>query len=1059
MEEIRKKLKDYYQKLYSLKLIRGFIITLGLALALLMALVILEYFLWLPSQSRSVMWFSFLGIIGLSVLVFMVPSILELLGLRRTLQSENLAKLIGKELPQVDDKLLNLLELERLGKADAALVKAAIEQKAAALSVYDFKEVLQWKNALRLWPVLAVPVLAYLLLWLSGNSEIFTTGSERLRNYEVAYERELPFEYVVSGQTNLEQGQDLNLQILLNGEVMPEEVFAETPFGKRRLLQKEKGKWHLALENMQESMTLQFKTRQFDMGAVQVEVMPIPRAGDIIQEVMPPTYTGLKPATYSFQRRLEIPEGSALRFVVKDFRADSLAMEKRDGALKFDAEGSLKLNDVLKPIKYEILGFLGALKKPLSAEANIEVIMDQYPKIEAVFSQNDAQPNSLYIESRGSDDYGLQRVAVLLRDDKGDSTLRGEYVSGDKVQQTWRLDLNEFSARENVSVVVAVWDNDQVNGSKRTLSTAYKPTLLSTKEKQMVLDSAYSGYQKVQDQMIKESKKIKDALKQAMRSMADDNNLSWEEKESLAQYIEEYKKKLKQLAAKKNKLKDKEKEAKEVKELLEKSDEAKEIEKLLKELEDLLNKEDLKELRKKLNELDKKNEAFERNMGSEEELLKEMKFQRDVLKEMERLEKMSKEAKKTAEQIKDSAKGGENTKERIEGLQKEMEEHSKKMEELKKHRDPLAQEEREKYEEADKKAKESLSDAKNSEESGAKKKGSKEMEESGESMQKMKQQMQNSLMDMQMKMQKENLEALRAILENLEVYSHGIEEMGQQTKGLDRADPGFRDVLLEKKKLELGQKVIEDSLTVLAERAPEIEAKVFEELGNMKSRLAKSIEHLQETEFGKSAGNDQFSMMAANNLAVMLDASMQQMQMNLAAMMKSNANCNKPGGGKPGGKKKSGKQGEIGKKIESLKQGNKPGKGLSKELMQIMKEQEQLRQALSEEEGKSTDQESGKKEGGQGSKGDISEMMEEIEKELAKGNLNFEYKERVQRIQTRLLENERAKRKQGQQEERKAERNTNLQQREADDKNRAFELQRVEEELMRRSLRLKNFYY
>lgn len=1059
MEEIRKKLKEYYQKLYSLKLIRGLIIALGLALALLMVLVTLEYFLWLPSQSRSVMWFSYLGIITVSVLILMGPSILELLGLRRTLQSENIARLIGKEMPQVDDKLLNLLELERLGKADAALVKAAIEQKAAALSVYDFKGVLQWKNALRLWPVVAAPVLAYLLLWLSGNSEIFTTGSERLRNYEVAYERELPFKYVIEGKTTLEEGQNLNLEVLLTGEVMPEEVFAETPFGKRRLLRKERGIWHLALENMQERMTLQFKTRQYDMGTVQIEVMPVPRVGDIIQEVIPPAYTGIKPGTYSFQRRLEIPEGSALRFVVKDFTADSLAMVKGKNSRKFDTEGSLKLENVREAFKYEISGFLGTVKKQLSAQSSIEVIRDKYPEVEATFSQNDAQPNSLYIECRAGDDYGLQKLAVLLRDDSGDTTLRGKYLNGDKVHQSWRLDLDEFSARKNVSVVVAVWDNDQINGSKRSLSTAYRPTLLSAKEKEMRLDSTYSDYQEAQDQMIKEAKEIKEALKQAMRSMADDNNLSWEEKEGMAQYIEEYKKKLKQLADKKKKLQDQEKDDKEVKELLEKSEEAKEMEKLLRELEDLLNKEDLKELREKLSELNKKNEAFERNLGSEEELLKEMKFQRDVLKEMERLEKMSKEAKKTAGEMKDSARAGENKSEEIEELQKEMEEHSKKMEELKKHRDPLTKDEREKYEDAKKEASESLSDAKKNEKGGTKKEGSKEMEESSESMQKMKQQMQNSLMDMQMKMQQENLEALRAILENLEVYSHGIEEMGQRTKELDKADPGFRDVLLEKKKLEMGQKVIEDSLTALAERAPEIKVKVFEELGEMKTRLSKSIEHLQETEFGKSAGNDQFSMMAANNLAVMLDASMQQMQMNLAAMMKSNANCNKPGGGKPGGKKKSGKQGEIGKKIENLKKGKKPGKGLSKELMQIMKEQEQLRQALSEEEGKASDEESGKKEGGQGSKGDIAKMMEEIEKELAKGNLNFEYKERVQRIQTRLLENEKAERKQGQQEERKAERNTRLQQSEADGNRGTFEMQRIEEELMRQSLRLKNFYY
>ena len=1060
MKEIRRKLKEYYVKLYGLKLLRGFIIAFGLGLALLMALVILEYFLWLPSQSRSVMWFSFLGIVGLSFLILVAPPLFNLLGLKRSLKPEKLAELIGKEMPVVDDKLLNLLELERLDKTDAALVKAAIDQKAEALSIYDFKEVLQWKKALRWWPALALPVLTYLMLWISGNAEVFTTGSERLLNYKVAYEKALPFTYKIKGNTVLEEGEDLHLEVLLKGEFMPGEIFAETPFGKRRLLREESGKWALELENMQEDMVLGLSSRKYDIGEVKITVQPVPKAGDIIQEIVPPTYTGIKPITQSFQRRVEVPVGSSMRWKVNAYNADSIVMIKGKKDLIFD-EGRMEIKKLMEAVNYKLYGFLGVVKKELTTKASVEIMEDQYPKVKANYSQSENQKNVLYVEGTGNDDYGLRRVAVILQGKGKDTVLREMRLQGDKFQRAWTIDLAPFAQGDDISVVVAVWDNDEINGSKKSLSSVYTPRVLTPEEMERQKDSVYKDYQRAQENVVKEADKIKKELKAAMRSLADDNNLSWEEKEKLAQYIENYKKRLNQLEEKKTELKREEKKEEELKELLQKSGEAKEMEKLLEEIKDLLNKEDMKELQKKLDELNKKNGSLERNVSSEEELLKEMKYQRDVLREMDRLEKMSKKAEELSRKMQEegNAKPKAQEDKEIEEIQKEMDKHGKKMEELENYRDPLGKKEKKKYQEEKSKAEENLSKAKQSEKGGNPKSGSDEMKESGENMQKMKQQMQNSLMDMQMKMQQENLEALRAILENLEVYSHGVEEMGERTKELDQADPGFRDVLLEKKKLELGQKVIEDSLKALAERAPEIKAKVFEEVGEMKKRLAKSIEHLQETEFGKSAGNDQFSMMAANNLAVMLDASMQQMQMNLAAMMKSNANCNKPGGGKPGGGKPSEQQGKIGKKIEKLKKGKQPGEGVTKELMQIMREQEQLRQEIAKQEAKDGNEKKNGKPGGSGNKGDLSKKMEEIEKELAKGNLDFEYKERIQRIKTRLLEDEEAKRKQGQKEERKAERVAGLKQEGIKENDPKAYWRTMEEEILRKSLRLKNFYY
>ena len=181
--------------------------------------------------------------------------------------------------------------------------------------------------------------------------------------------------------------------------------------------------------------------------------------------------------------------------------------------------------------------------------------------------------------------------------------------------------------------------------------------------------------------------------------------------------------------------------------------------------------------------------------------------------------------------------------------------------------------------------------------------------------------------------------------------------------------------------------------------------------------LAKT--HLQNQEKPQSAVQHQYSMMAANELALMLDASLQNMMSMMASQKQGNQNCEKPGGGKPKPGQMSEKLSQMGQKVDKLQKGSKDGKGKpgpsSQEIGEILSEQEALRRMIENAESE--------EKGGGGNGDQKSELLEDLDKMedlLLDKNIDA-YKERMKRVETRLLENEKALEERKQKEEREAE--------------------------------------
>ncbi|MBL4707483.1 MAG: hypothetical protein JKY48_03470 [Flavobacteriales bacterium] len=365
-------------------------------------------------------------------------------------------------------------------------------------------------------------------------------------------------------------------------------------------------------------------------------------------------------------------------------------------------------------------------------------------------------------------------------------------------------------------------------------------------------------------------------------------------------------------------------------------------------------------------------------------------------------------------------------------MNKEFDKLSEELEDIKKKNEEL--EEPNKLEDTKNLEEEIKEDMKKSSEE-LEKKNKKKAGEQQESAEEKMDDLSKKLSEMQSQMQseanEENLEDLRALLENIIQLSFDQEAVMENLKIINVNDPKYVIYTQEQKKLKDDSKIVEDSLFALSKRIQQLSNIINKEMTAVNFNMEKALDQLGERKTAQANSLQQFSMTSLNNLALLLDAAVQSMQQSMQQQGKGE--CKNPGGNKPkpgaGGMKKL--QQQLNKQMEGLKkameEGKKSGKGkkpggqggmggMSKELAQMAAKQaairkavEQLRNQIGESLGK-----------GGGNLKKLGDLMEQTETDLVNKNITNQTLLRQQEILTRLLESEKAEREREKDEKRES---------------------------------------
>lgn len=1029
---IKEQLQRYRRKYHRVELIRGIFLWLSVALLTTAVLALGEYFLYLGSTVKTI-----LLILWSAVLLYFLWSLIlrPLLAIStgwNSISNREIAIRIGNDNAGVEDKLLNYLELESDSTLNPEYLQKIIAQRTKDLERENFLTSIDTSRWIRAAWWAGVPTVVLFTYGIFAGQSL-KEGSSRFFDYRTAYIPKAPFEFISKNEWVVDKGDELVIHLELKGDRIPSSANVIID-GERFPMQSiSNGSFEWKLDRVQRSSDIYFEALDYRSDSKFIKVEEVPLLLDFAVTVIPPSYTGISPFEYKGSGDALIPAGSDVKWQTEWQSADVVA--KISGSsidTLIRSAGTWQHNErVFDNASYRIKGINNNGNVFQSGEYVLSVLRDERPTLEVDWSLDTLQ-SYVYVSGFTSDDYGISSLSIKVKDASGDEEVVPVPLSSGSFS-------TYFSAKEStVSFSVVSVDNDAVRGGKATVAGPFTLRVMSSSERREELQQkeqqTIQSVQRFQAEQ-EAAKKLRNEMNQRMIEGTQEWKLNrlrdqlQEQQRDLLREWEEMKESFQQQNEERmlNELNDPELEEKrkQLQELLDEMNTDK-LDELLQELEEKgenMNEDNLRDWMKRA---EQQNQKMEMDAERMEELMKRLNVEQSLNDVLKKLEELQQRQEDLANRSNDTQEEQDALNEDFEDLMNEMDSLSQDNDELKSPM-PLDMPKEDSEE-----ASESMEESSQELQKGNSNNANQQQQQSSESMQKMMQKMSSSVMQMEMEMHVENLENLRRILTNL-IHLSVDQEQLMDAENVSVAPDGLVvEWMKEQQDLRLGYQVVNDSLRALIQRVPQVEAAVTDWMVQVESSMDNSNANMSERELLRSNSNMRESMWALNELAVMLDVTMDEMQQQMSGMMQGNQTCQKPGGGKPSMSNMRARQQQLNKMMQQM--GNMQGSGKgesegengqnqgesqggqgqngrsSQQIVEMMQRQSAIREMLREK-------------GSTGNNGDksLEELLEENERDLANRNFDTEFWDRQKEIEVKMLELEEAERLQEQDEQRESE--------------------------------------
>ncbi|MCI4669313.1 MAG: hypothetical protein MRZ79_14355 [Bacteroidia bacterium] len=886
-QTLDKRIQDFRRKYYTDKIIRGSLLLLLITSSILFIVLLSEGIFGFSSSVRTSFVFS-LGILFVGVLGYMVLwPVSQLINLTKNISDWQIARMVQKHFPEINDKLTNFLQLKEKSFESGSLTAAAIDQKAEEIAPVQLSRAINLNLNTKYLRLLLIPALLFIATYII-NPGLITRSTAHLINYDQEFIPPPPFEISLKDiPKEIVAGEDLKLDISVTGDQLPSELFVylkndedpQSEFIDYSLKKNTATSFEYTLTEIKNDFTFFIGNPESKSEEFKIKVLKRPYIKNFAITIQYPAYTGLAPEKLADNvGDFKALKGSRISWKMEPHGDIQSASLVEIGAGKFDftqsEDGNLfkASKRLMKDLNYIIqLNGNSDISNIDTVKYSAGIVPDRYPSI-YVFSPNndflvDLDP-VMPLELEVADDFGFSNLQLMYRFVKsgGTSSVSEEFKSYNlgfdkKVllqQMGYQIDLTSLGLSEGdeLEYFIKVWDNDGVSGPKASISATYKaiyPTL----------DARYDEVSQQQDEVKNDLKKLKEnskSLKESYKKMQEkllsQKKLSFDDKKELQRMIEEQKeimKKLEEAQEKfedaKNKLEDNQmiseqtlQKYEELNKFMEELENP-ELEEMLKELEERMEDLDTKSLMEKMEDLEMKDEDIQKSLERTLELLKQLEVQEkidEVRNKLDRLaakqqvlEEKTEEAK-TTEELENIKDRQENLNDQMDEIQKDLDELSEKKEDTKTPDSEKMDDIKEKGEETKEKmdnASESMENSKKEMEDGSRKskKSSSENKKKASQSQKQAEQkmreMSDELSQMQMDMQSQQNE------QNLEDLRELLENLlklsfDQEDLRNEVAELKYGDPALKDKSQK--QKSLEDDMELVRDSLEALANRVFE---------------------------------------------------------------------------------------------------------------------------------------------------------------------------------------------------------------------------------------
>lgn len=1162
-QTIKEKLSDFIRRYHAQQFALGAVFYLLEFAVIFLLINYIEYFFWLKSAARGVLFFVFWGWMVVGALWHLGRPLLSLWGRRKQLTQEQAAQIIGDHFPEIQDQLLNYLQLEQLyyesavsekssseigtlnqnsnasnqnTSANRDLMLLAIQQKSDRLKGFSFIQALN-PGAFKTHVLRLSAVLLLLFIWGLYDSRNISAASQRWFHFEKQFVQKAPFEFVwLNPVDHLTEGEDLLVLLTFKGKKIPSQAQLLINGVAMDMAPSDSGVFSITVRQPNNDVKIQFVAAGFSDVERIVGVDQKPKWNNIQVTAVYPAYTRKKSEKLDPYQLSSVPKGTQLQFTFSTNHAQFLryensvvaigssavlgqntnaqnvlegatasrtstertSPEKNGGNKSFGGTKSKRFNQLavvnnrvtlnVKAMSNSELSAvllaknkrnqLTQLKDPFTTA--IQIVEDEFPAIQLDYTHDSVNSNWHYFSGFASDDYAVSAVKFHYKIE-GETVMNAVPLSLSKdgiFSYSVALEKMGIPEGKSLECYFSVTDNDGVSGPKTVQTERYRLKRKSELEALRDQNLAHKQVENQLQQFQNASQSLRKEAKKLQESMSKSNSVNFENRGKINEWIDKQEKQLDRLQKAIQKQEQLNKLGEEMKnvdpELKERREELKDrmdrlkdekLEKLLDELRELMEKNPPKEqIQNKMNEINRVFQSEEKELESLMEQLKELRLEENIKEQAQKMDEWSKKEEQLAEKTQDLLNKDAAQKQAIQDALKKQQEELKsieqKMEELQKQNKELENPMKlDMGENSVEGAKQENQEAQKKLDQNQKQNSAENQKKAAEKMKEAQQKMEESLEKSKEAQTAEDLQSLRALLENLIEVSHKQERIFSELNGLKSDNPRVLALNREQILVQELSLSIEDSLRALAKRQPMVSDRVTREISGINDHLNVALERLKVRDIGKAAMHEQYAMTGFNNLAVMLMESLKNVQQKMSQQKKSkdskgNKSCSNPSQSGSGGKQKqSGKgsklsdqQKQLGEKLQQMQQqgkGQKSGQGkpqsgegqgqkqgeqgsggskgdsrkLSQELVELALKQEELRRMIQEMKKEAL------KNGNSGAAQKLQEaenMMEQLERDVVNKNITPQTMERQKQIMTRLLEHEKAQMQQGMEEQRES---------------------------------------
>jgi len=1049
---VKFKLEKFIKKYYVNELIRGLILFAAIGLLYFLFTLLIEYILWLRPVARTLLFWVFVIVEASLFIKLIVSPAFKLLKLKRGLNYLDASRIVGEFFPEVNDKLINVIQLHN-SKERSELLLASIQQKSLELKPVPFSIAVDFSHNIKYLKYLAIPVLIVILSFISGQMNWFSDSYNRVINYQTAYAPPAPFSFLITNQDlNAIQNKPFKLIITTIGNVVPEDVKifyqGETYF----LKESRANEFEYIFSKPQKPFDFTVSANGVVSKPYRLNVIAAPTILGFEMALNYPAHTKKNLESFSNNGNASVPQGTKITWNVTTKSTTQLRLVTDDSVFSFLEDNGMFTTSkrVYDNLKYSLNTSNESLENYESLAFSINILRDEPPRLKVEMVRDSVELETLYFYGQATDDYGLNKLELIYYQT---NTPENIFIKSIPVKQTnfdefiytFPADL-DLDTNVGYELYFKIYDNDIINGFKSVKSKLFRYRKRSIKE--LTLEKLNKQRATITDlnSSLNNFKKQDLELKNLTKSQKEKTNLSFSDKKKFKDFLNRQKNQErlmqnynKNLINNLNRFEEQDAQNDSFKEaienrLRENQDQLLEDEKLLKELEKLSEKFQKEQLTEKLEQLAKQNKNKKRSLQQLLELTKRYY----VAKKSEQLKEQIEELAKKQLQL--SEEGMEiNTKDKQERLSDQFDTLKKNLREIdaenKQLKDPIKGLKRNLalenlIEKEQQNALENLDKKENSldkqEQQNNNNKAQKSQKKAAQKMKEMGQLMSQMTMSGGGNQLTEDIDVLRQILDNLLLFSFSQEALMTQFKSIQVNHNKYADYLKRQQNLKTHFEHVDDSLFSLSLRQPMISERINKEITEVFFYINKTLSQLEDNRLYQGVASQQYTVTSANSLANFLSDLLDNMenQMNptpgkgegsemqlpdiimsqeqLSEEMKQGLNNRKQ-------QEKGDKKGNDGRKKEDS--GNKSGSKetgnnadgneyLQGQLFEIYQQQQFLRQALKDK----LDKMGVKPEQGN----NLLKDMEQIEKDLLNSGFTERLLEKMSDLKHELLKLEKA---------------------------------------------------